>query len=401
MPEPLRLGSLCTGYGGLDLAASAVFDVVPVFHAEVDPAAARVLEHRFPGVPNLGDITALDWTAVPPVDVLCAGYPCQTESLAGQRKGVDDARWIWPSVAQAVRVLRPRVVLLENVLGHLSLGFRGVLGDLAASGFDAEWLVCAASDLGACHQRKRLFALAWPADPEGDRRSEGPVPAPTPRIEGQPADPARPAADPDREPVRLEPVPDPRRDGTPVVGVDRPQPAPDSARLAERESADQAHPVAEGRDARALSRRGGLLPTPTASLATKGGPNGCHGDGTPTLTASLATKGGPNGCHGDGSPTLTAAVQPSRWGKYAPAIARHEHFAGRAQPPETEPDKNGKPRLSPRFDEWVMGLPDGWVTDVPGIDYNDALRLCGNGVIPAQGEAAFRELARRACETRT
>jgi DNA (cytosine-5)-methyltransferase 1 len=321
-----------------------VFDVEPVFHAEVDPAAARVLEHRFPGVPNLGDITAVDWTAVPRVDVLCAGYPCQPESLAGQRKGVDDERWIWPSVAQAVRVLRPRVVLLENVYGHLSLGFRTVLGDLAASGFDAEWLVLAASDLGACHQRKRLFALAWPADPEGDRRGQGPVPAPAPREQGQPPHPPG-------------------------------QAAADPARLGEREPADQTDPVAESGHARPLARRGGLLPTPTASIATKGGPNGCHGDG---------------------SPTLTAAVQPARWGKYAPAIAAHEWFAGRPQPPETETDKNGRPRLSARFDEWVMALPDGWVTDVPGIDYNDALRLCGNGVIPAQAETAYRELAYRA-----
>ena len=376
LDAPLRLGSLCTGYGGLDLAASAVFDVVPAFHAEVDPAAARVLEHRFPGVPNLGDITALDWTTVPRVDVLCAGYPCQPESLAGQRKGVDDARWIWPSVAQAVRVLRPRVVLLENVYGHLSLGFRAVLGDLAELGFDAEWLVCAASDLGACHQRKRLFVLAWPADPEGDRRGEGPVPAPTPRVEGQPAHAlGAAAADPDREPVRDEPVLEPRSGGAPDAGDDRPQPAADPQGVGEREPADQAHPVAEDGQARPLARRRGLLPTPTASLARKGGPNGFYSDGTPTLTA---------------------AVQPGRWGKYAPAITMHEHFAGRPQPPETEPDKNGKPRLSARFDEWVMALPDGWITDVPGINYNDALRLCGNGVIPAQGEAAYRELARRA-----
>ena len=340
---PLRFGSLCTGYGGLDLAASAVFDLEPVFHAEVDPAASRVLAHHWPGVPNLGDITALDWTTVPPVDVLGAGYPCQPESLAGNRKGVDDDRWIWPSVAQAVRVLRPRIVLLENVYGHLSLGFRTVLGDLAASGFDAEWLVLAASDLGAAHQRKRLFVLAWPADTEGDGRGEGPVPAPTSRLDGQPAHPPGPAA-------------------------------ADPARLGEREPADQNHPVAESRDARPLPRRGSLLPTPTASLGAKGGPNGLHGDG---------------------SPTLTAAVQPSRWGQYAPAIARHEHFAGRAHPPETEQGPNG-PRLSARFDEWLMGLPDGWVTDTPGLTYPDMLRLLGNGIIPAQGAAAYAELARRA-----
>ena len=284
MPS-LRLGSLCTGYGGLDLAAAAVFDVVPVFHAEVDPAVARVLAHRFPRVPNLGDITALDWTRVPRVDVLCAGYPCQPESLAGQRKGVDDERWIWPSVARAVRVLRPRILLLENVHGHLSLGFRTVLGDLAELGFDAEWLVCAASDLGACHQRKRLFALAWPADTAGHGRGEGPIPAPKARVEGQPAHPAGAAA-------------------------------ADTEGVGEREPADQAHPVPEGRDARPLARRRGLLPTPTASLADKGGPNGCHGDG---------------------SPTLTAAVQPSRWGKYAPPSPRTN----------ASPDVRTRPRPSP------------------------------------------------------
>lgn len=188
------------------------------------------------------------------------------------------------------------VVLLENVLGHLSLGFRAVLGDLAASGFDAEWLVLAASDLGACHQRKRLFALAWPADPESGRRGEGPVPAPAPRIEGQPAHPARPG------------------------------PAADPARLGEREPGHQADPLTARRDARPLARRGGLLPTPTASLATKGGPNGCHGDGTPTLAA---------------------AVQPARWGKYGPAIAAHERFAGSPSPRRPSPTRTASRACPP------------------------------------------------------
>ena len=339
----LRLGSLCTGYGGLDLAAAAVFDVEPVFHAEVDPAAARVLEHRFPGVPNLGDITAVDWHTVPRVDVLSAGYPCQPESLAGQRKGVDDERWIWPSVAQAVRVLRPRIVLLENVHGHLSLGFRGVLGDLARLGFDAEWLVLAASDLGACHQRKRLFVLARPADADG-------------------------------ESLRLEPVPEPRGEHPAVAGRARPEAAAAHAPgIGEREPADQAQPVPARGHARALARGGGLLPT---------------------LTADAGVKGSPNQANSAGIPSLSAAVQPARWGRYADAIARHARLAGRPAPEPTNPGPNG-PRLAPRFAEWVMCLPDGWVTDVPGIARADALHILGNGVIPAQGEAAYRELARR------
>lgn len=349
---PLRFGSLCTGYGGLDLAASAVFDLEPVFHAETDPAASRVLARHWPDVPNLGDITALDWTTVPRVDVLGAGYPCQPESLGGKRKGVDDARWIWPAVAQAVRVLRPRIVLLENVLGHLSLGFRTVLGDLAASGFDAEWLVLAASDLGAAHQRKRLFVCAWPADPEGERRGQGPLPARAPGTAGQPGHPSGPAdADTDgRGRAR-----DAQRHGQAQPGILAPR-GHDAVR--------RAAPTADR----------GLLPTP------------CATDGV---------KGSPNQAFGTGRPALSGAVQPQRWGCYAAAITAHAHLTDRPAPEPTEPGPNG-PRLSPRFTEWLMCLPAGHVTDTPGITRADMLRLLGNGVIPQQGAAAYHELARRA-----
>jgi DNA (cytosine-5)-methyltransferase 1 len=329
MPEPLRIGSLCSGYGGLDLAALAVFGGEVAWHAEVDPAAAGVLACRFPGVPNLGDITALDRSAVPPVDVLTAGYPCQPESLAGQRKGESDERWIWPAVATAIRVLRPRVVLLENVSGHVSLGLRAVLGDLARLRLDAEWCVLAASELGAAHQRKRLFVLAWPADPTGNGRVQGSLPALAPAAAGQPRHPHRP-------------------------------PAADPARLGEREPADQADTVTAGRVARPVAGSRGLLPTPCAS------------DGV---------KSGPNQHRGPDRPALAAVVQPHRWGAYAAAITRHEQFTGRP---------------APRFTEWLMGLPEGWVTAVPDITRADQLRLLGNGVIPAQAEAACRHLAGRA-----
>src|SRR5690606_37807733 len=160
----LRLGSLCTGYGGLDLAAETVLGpLTHVWHAEIDPHAAKVLAHHWPDVPNLGDLTAVDWGRVEPVDVLTAGYPCQPLSLAGRRAGMNDERWIWDGVYAAIRVLRPRIVLLENVAGHLSLGFGRVLGCLAAAGFDAEWGCFRASDVGAPHRRERVFIIAWPA----------------------------------------------------------------------------------------------------------------------------------------------------------------------------------------------------------------------------------------------
>ena len=117
----MKLGSLCTGYGGLDLAAEHVLGPLHhTWHAEIDPHASKVLAHHWPTTPNLGDLTTVDWTTVPPVDVLTAGYPCQPLSLAGRRAGMTDERWIWDDVIRAVRDLRPRLVLLENVAGHLS-----------------------------------------------------------------------------------------------------------------------------------------------------------------------------------------------------------------------------------------------------------------------------------------
>ncbi len=162
----MRIGSLCSGIGGIELGVERATGARTVWHAEVDPHASAVLARHWPGVPNLGDLTAVDWAGVEPVDVLTAGYPCQPFSHAGLRQGEDDDRHLWPAVRDAVGVLRPRFVLLENVRGHLSLGFGRVLGDLADLGFDAEWQVLRSSDVGAPHRRERVFIAASDADGE-------------------------------------------------------------------------------------------------------------------------------------------------------------------------------------------------------------------------------------------
>lgn len=154
----MKVGSLFTGYGGLDIAVGGEL----AWYAEIDKAACEVLAYRYPGVPNLGDITMIDWTQVEPVDVLTGGYPCQPFSHAGLRKGKNDARHLWPYVRDAIHTLRPEYAVLENVSGHLTLGFANVLSDLASIGFDAEWGTFRASDVGAPHQRKRLFIIAYP-----------------------------------------------------------------------------------------------------------------------------------------------------------------------------------------------------------------------------------------------
>lgn len=157
----MRIGSLFTGYAGLDLGVRAALGGEIAWHCDNDPAAAAVLAHHWPDVPNLGDITAVDWQTVDPVDVLTGGWPCQPWSHAGQRKGADDDRALWPEVARAVREIRPRHLVLENVPGIVTAGELGRVADsLAALGHDLAWTCLAAADVGAPHRRNRVFIVA-------------------------------------------------------------------------------------------------------------------------------------------------------------------------------------------------------------------------------------------------
>lgn len=157
----LKIGFLCTGYGGLDMAAEAYFNAETVWTCEFDKYASKVIEQRI-GKPNHGDLKTTDWAEVEPIDILTAGYPCQPFSHAGLRKGADDERHLWPYIKEIIRTLRPSYVILENVRGHFGLGFREVLGNLTDIGYDARWRLIRASDVGAPHRRERLFILAYP-----------------------------------------------------------------------------------------------------------------------------------------------------------------------------------------------------------------------------------------------
>lgn len=184
----LRVGELCTGYGGLARAVEQVFSAETVWVAENNPAAQRVLEAHWPGVPNLGDITRINWAGVPPVDIIAGGTPCQDLSVAGLRAGMTETTrsGLWGCMRDAIATLRPRYVIWENVNGartataasllepqpgclgdhHAGPALRAagrVLGDLASLGYDAEWRTVQASDVGACHRRARIFVFAWDA----------------------------------------------------------------------------------------------------------------------------------------------------------------------------------------------------------------------------------------------
>lgn len=342
----MRIGSLFSGYGGLDMAATEFFAGELAWVSDIDKAACAILAKHHPQVPNLGDITRIDWSTVEPVDGLCGGSPCQDLSIAGRRAGIADGTRSgpWSSMRDAITAIKPATVIWENVRGALSApaasdmesdpGLLGnpsgrpplralgrVLGDLATLGYDAQWTGIRASDVGAPHHRFRIFLLA--TDTSHQRR-----------------------------------------------GLPRPHQPPDpTPGQALREPGGHVHKPLKA-----------LLPTPKATNNENRQSDGYLNLGTvlglvPGIEGRIASTG-------PGEP----------WGKFTPAIRRWEHALGRPAPAPTIVGQRGRDRLSPAFVEWMMGLPDGWVTRVGGLSRLQMLRALGNGVVPQQATAALHIL---------
>lgn len=354
-PSRLKIGSLFSGYGGLDLADEHVFNVDTVWFSELNEPVARVFSNHWPGVPNLGDITTINWRDVEPVDILIGGFPCQDVSTVGKRAGLAPGTrsGLWAHMAEAIDALQPEWVVIENVRGLLSssatrpptegdphdarnhgdatpdgatlrelepdpwhLGDNAtrplrahgaVLGDLADLRLDARWIGLPASLVGAPHHRLRIFILAHRTLPHPTRN---------------------------RLLTR-------RRD----------------ARSGEGEARDD-RGIAP--DHRLRTPRTGWLIEQEARV-------------------------------GDAVVTDRRTVQ--RWGRYADAIIRWEHITGRTAPaPALLNDADG-PRPAPAFVEWLMGLPAGWVTDNGDLTTNQQITALGNGVLPLQALHALDLLA--------
>ena len=143
----MKVGSLFSGIGGIDLGLERAGMRV-VWQCERDPWCRKILTKHWPEVPKYDDITTLDPQTVEPVDILAGGFPCQDLSVAGKRAGLKKGTrsGLWLEFARLIRALRPKYVLVENVPGLLVNHALGrVLGDLAESGYDAEWQVLSAA----------------------------------------------------------------------------------------------------------------------------------------------------------------------------------------------------------------------------------------------------------------
>ena len=363
----LTYGEMFAGYGGLGMGVQSVLGGSMSWCAEFEPAPSKILAHHWPDVPNLGDVTKVDWASVPKVDVITGGSPCQDLSHAGKRAGMKAGTrsGLWASMCDAIDIIRPSLVVWENVRGALSAeadsgmepcpGCVGdmddgpvlralgrVLGDLADLGYDSRVYGLRAADVGAPHGRFRIFVFA--TDTDTGRR------------------------------------------GQHHAGLGSLSVADSLSGDSPADAGSERH--GRGQDRRALGRVDGCDAGETRQRERSrevAGDRGAEAATDADRGESVGTM--PGRIRAAGSPSPTDLQLRVDWSQYAPAINRWEHTLGRPAPAPTEAGPKGGQRLSPRFVEWLMGLPEGHVTDVK-ISRNDQLKALGNGVVPQQAAAA-------------
>jgi len=158
----MRMGSLFSGIGGLELGLEAALGAETIWQVENNAYARRVLEKHWPNTKRYEDVGEVGRRSLEPVELICGGFPCQGASNAGKRKGLEDERsGLWFEYARIICELEPRWVVVENVPGLSSRGLDQVLGSLASLGYSAAWDCLSAAAVGAFHVRDRLFIVAW------------------------------------------------------------------------------------------------------------------------------------------------------------------------------------------------------------------------------------------------
>lgn len=260
-----------------------------LYTADTDKAVSRVIAYRYPGIPNLGDISKINGYSLPVTDILAAGFPCQPFSVVGAKRGTSDERHIFGEIVRIIGEMGtpPRMLVFENVPGlrtaESGQPFYNILVSLASLGYVGRYGLFRASEAGAPHSRARLFIIAFAADSDSFlQRIQDAGENPSPEI------------------VKARQI-----------------------------SADR----------------------------------------------------------------IVSDSETGVWFPFGDAIHRWECITGRTAPFPVSPFPGTAPRGSVRFTEWMMGLPDGWVTDVPGLELEEKVRIVGNGVVPQQALFAICSLA--------
>lgn len=158
----MEVGSLFSGIGGIEIGFEKAGFKTKWF-IEQDEYCRRIINKAWPGKKIYEDVTTVNFKQVPKVDILTGGFPCQDISVAGKGVGISGERsGLWKYYLQAIRDLRPKYAVIENVSALAKRGLNIVLRDLAEAGYDAEWHCFTASQFGAPHKRERLFIIAYP-----------------------------------------------------------------------------------------------------------------------------------------------------------------------------------------------------------------------------------------------
>jgi|TARA_R100000655_G_scaffold1922_4_gene7257 DNA (cytosine-5)-methyltransferase 1 len=304
----MRVGALCAGYGGLELGLSSLIETDLKWFSEIEKHPINVMQTHF-NAPNLGDLTQI--IKPPEVDIVTAGFPCQPVSTAGQKKGVDDERWLIEDVCRVARSANAKWLILENVSAILTTGdgypMARVCAELARHGFGRwEWQLIRASDVGAPHRRERWFCVATHTSSErgSDRLSR-------------------------------------------------------SFRQALHERSDTVSPSGS----------------------------------TSIIRNEVSSDTAGFGCETSWSRYGLEEKEEShifgQFGPYEPAIRRWADIIRRLPPRGTI-----NTGVNPPFVEWMMGLPEGWVSDIVSST-SAQLKMYGNGVVPQQAAYAMKTLIER------
>jgi len=167
----VRILSLFSGIGGLDLGLELAGVGETLWQVEQDPFCRKVLAQHWPNAQRFEDVRTVRSADFIGAKVIAGGFPCQDISNAGKRAGlVGESSGLWWEMFRLIREIRPAFVVVENVLAIANRGLGQILGALASCGYHAEWDCISAAIVGAQHRRNRLFVVAWlPANPDGGR----------------------------------------------------------------------------------------------------------------------------------------------------------------------------------------------------------------------------------------